>query len=82
MRGGFKSDAALAKQQLALKPPPSTHLEHAVSESPEIDQIFRDATIYDRKGERWIVRGINEVGGQRLIEVEGHEAELKTILHD
>ena len=65
VRGGFKSDAALAKQQLALKPPPSTHLEHAVLESPEIDQIFRDATIYDRKGERWSVRGINEVGGAK-----------------
>ena len=70
---------AVANKKLALRPSQAASLPHSSTESPEIDQIFRDATIYDREGERWIVRGITDVEDEKVIEIEGHEGELRTI---
>ena len=62
-----------------MRPTPSSSPSSTTTESPEIEQIFRDATIYDKEGERWIVRGVTDVEGEKIIEIEGHEGELKTI---
>ena len=65
-------------KQLPLRPTP-TPAQVAHIESPTITQIFRDATIYNTDEERWIVRGINEIAGERFIDIEGHDGEFTTI---
>ena len=68
----------IANKRLALQPQISTPTE-PIRASPKIDQIFRDATIYDRSESRWIVRGISEVEGEKIINLQGFNGALVSI---
>ena len=45
----LEKNLSLANKKLALRPVPEVSPSQAITESPEIDQIFRDATIYDKE---------------------------------
>ena len=74
-----KSALAALDQQLALQ---ATTAQAALSPSPAITNIFRDATIYDSNETRWIVRGIVEEAGEKRIDIESNRGELASISTD
>ena len=74
----FKDSATSTNRRLALQPK-ITPTQQLTKESPHIDSIFRDATIYDRTESRWIVRGVTGADGEKIIDLEGLNGALVTI---